>query len=277
MNIADTWADVQQAVLPLFEMYRRDLRHLSIATKHDHTLLTEADTAVQHAIVDCILRRDPSAAVVAEEQQTLPGPTAERSRIYVIDPIDGTAEFVHPERREFCSVVCLLVDRRPTATLVVAPELGPGRSPVTIAVTDANSGQVTVDGRPACLPPPNAPYASVTRSRSAEPFPIESRLRASGFKIKTRTTSQTLDMTRAAVDLSSHTDMHLPSFGIFIRHNQKVWDGAAGMCLSLTSKKSVTNGRGIPRETIDLDLSASEPTFPLTVAGDPYVVQRFAG
>jgi len=273
---AELWADIERTVLPLISSYRQQLRDLIITKKPDDTLLTEADTAVQRAIVDCILQHDPLAAIVAEEIQDVPPPSEASHHIYIIDPIDGTAEFVRPDRREFCSVICLLTDRTPTAALVIAPELGTNRSPITVAVTETSSGHITINGATAETAPSTARLASVTRSPATTPYLFERQLAEAGFRLKTRTTSQTIDMVRTAVDLSGYSDMDLDPFALFVRRDQKVWDGAAGMCLALAAGKTVTDDSvANPRRRIDINLKQPEPQFPLTIAGEPTVLQQF--
>src|SRR5207248_6465678 len=77
----------------------------------------------------------------------------------------GTAEFVRPDRVEFCSVVCLLDDGEPMEALVVAPELGIGRTPLVMTASRTHAGAF-VNGRPAALNADAPPTlsASVTRS-----------------------------------------------------------------------------------------------------------------
>jgi 3'(2'), 5'-bisphosphate nucleotidase len=268
------WSDITRDVLPILTSFRQDLRQLDVDTKSDRTLLTNADVAVQQAIISRIQQHDPSAAIVAEEAQASPAPRDGRPRIYVIDPIDGTAEFVKPDGREFCTVVCLLVDRVPESALVIVPELGDRHSPIIVSALAGSAG-LLVNGQPA--PPVSrlSHHASTTRSAGSEPSAIEQSLAAAGYQLKTRTTSQTLDMTRVAVDLQPFSELPLPTFDLFVRDEQKVWDGAAGMCLALASGRTVADGDGVPRRTVDLDLSDDEPRFARTIAGAPDVVARF--
>jgi 3'(2'), 5'-bisphosphate nucleotidase len=47
--------------------YRRRLNEIDVVEKADHTLLTEADLAVEKLIVDRIRAFDPAARIIAEE------------------------------------------------------------------------------------------------------------------------------------------------------------------------------------------------------------------
>ena len=67
----------------------------------------------------------------------------------------------------------------------------------------------------------------LTRSKDEPSRSLESGLAKIGYQLKTRTTSQTLDMVRTALDIAEFTDPPLPQFRLFVRTNQKVWDGLA--------------------------------------------------
>src|SRR5262249_15982315 len=143
--------------------------------------------------------------------------------IWVIDPIDGTSEFVKPSGREYCSVVCRLDNGIPTGAYVLAPEIGAGGSPVSIHWSET----VTVNRHDAVpLPERKSPTrASITRSSGAPARFYESHLARIGCAMKTRTTSQTLDMVRSVIDLTPLTEAPDQQFDIFYRTSQKVWDG----------------------------------------------------
>jgi 3'(2'), 5'-bisphosphate nucleotidase len=96
-----------------------------------------------------------------------------------------------------------------------------------------------------------------------------------GFELKTRTTSQTLDMVRTCIDLSPETGGSLAPFSLFYREAQKVWDGAAGMCLAHAAGLRVCDSEGQDRHVIDLDLRAVEPAFASTLVAAPAIADQF--
>ncbi len=149
MSVGSLWEVLEEQLLPVFVNYRSRINDLPIEVKPDQTLLTEADIAVQKKIVSAIRAAEPDAVIIAEED----GRTESRSeiagsqgRVWVIDPIDGTAQFVRNEKTEFCSVVCLLEDWEPVEAFILAPELGPGRTPL-LATANALTGTVLLGGR----------------------------------------------------------------------------------------------------------------------------------
>jgi hypothetical protein len=196
--------------------------------------------------------------------------------IWIVDPIDGTAEFLQPDRAEFCSVVCLLRHREPVAAFVLAPELGRDRLPLVITA-DRRSQIVSVNGV-TVVPTPAEPLltASVTRGRDAPPPPFEVVLRRAGYELKTRTTSQTLDMVRTAVDLRPFAGDGLVPFRLFYRANQKVWDGLAGLCLGASVGHLAVDAHGDARLPVTVELlSQPEPTFDATMMGSAKEIEWF--
>lgn len=129
-DVGSLWKALDKQLVPLLRRYRRNLASLHVDTKADNTLLSEADLATQAAIIKTIRRHFPESRFVAEEDEAELPSSGEPT--WIIDPIDGTSEFVAPNGREFCSVVCLLEAGVPTAAYVLAPELGVDRTPITI-------------------------------------------------------------------------------------------------------------------------------------------------
>ena len=77
-------ADVAAAVS--LSYFRRELRSWS---KHDGSLATEADMAVEDTLRSCVGRDRPGDAVLGEER----GQTGSGPRRWIIDGIDGTVDF----------------------------------------------------------------------------------------------------------------------------------------------------------------------------------------
>ena len=275
MSVTTLWDVLEDKLLPVFAAYRSRIAELPAQLKADRTLLTEADVVIQDLIVAAVREFDPDAVIIAEEDQRTGIRTevaAADGRVWVVDPIDGTAQFVRAENREFCSVVCLLDDWQPVAAFVLAPELGTGRSSLAITA-DVRQNGVSINGKPAASR--TSEWISATRSAGSRERPFDTVANAAGFQLKTRTTSQTLDMVRTAADLEGRTDLQLPSFELFWRRRQKVWDGLAGLCLGAASglRSCDENGEPLPLGP-DL-LSQAEPEFPSTVMGRPESVSWF--
>lgn len=93
---------------------------LRVDQKPDLTPVTDADEAVEAALREMLTRERPDDDVFGEEQ----GGTARLSgRQWVIDPIDGTKNFVRGVPL-WATLIALLDDGTPTVGVVSAPALG---------------------------------------------------------------------------------------------------------------------------------------------------------
>jgi 3'(2'), 5'-bisphosphate nucleotidase len=256
----------------------RSRRSLRVEQKADATLLSEADEAAQAEIIRCVRAVDPDGVVLGEEGAHGPDLLRGRGlsgRAWIIDPIDGTAQFVNSEGREFCSVVCLVEGKRPVAAFVLAPEIGPDRTPVCVRLNGPGEA-IEINGKQvASLAKADQAYmVSMTRSSGTPERTCERELAARGYRLKTRTTSQTLDMVRACVDVSPFTEPALEPFGLFYRERQKIWDGAAGLCFAYAAGLYVADGTGRARTEIDIALDLADPVFDSTlIASDSVAAQ----
>jgi histidinol-phosphatase len=111
MELADHAADTAMG------LFRR--KELEIRTKADRTLVTEADTAIEHAVRERIANVFPDDRVLGEEEGGSHDPTG---RLWVIDPIDGTANFARGVPI-WATLIALLVDGEGVLGVASAPAL----------------------------------------------------------------------------------------------------------------------------------------------------------
>ena len=105
----------------IMTVYRTDF---DVQRKADHSPVTEADLAAHH-IIDAGLRRlTPDLPRLCEEG-ALPAHGERRAwtRFWLIDPLDGTREFVK-RNGEFTVNIALVEDGAPVLGVVFAPALG---------------------------------------------------------------------------------------------------------------------------------------------------------
>ena len=93
---------------------------LRIDTKPDLTPVTDADRSAETTLRDALAQSRPEDSVFGEE---FGGTPSFAGRQWVLDPIDGTKNFV---RRVpvWCTLIALLEDGVPTVGVVSAPALG---------------------------------------------------------------------------------------------------------------------------------------------------------
>ncbi len=92
---------------------------LRVDTKPDLTPVTDADRSVEQAVRDRLTTQRPADAVVGEE---FGGTTEFAGRQWVIDPIDGTKNFVRGVP-VWATLIALLEDGVPVVGVVSAPAL----------------------------------------------------------------------------------------------------------------------------------------------------------
>lgn len=102
----------------------RERMHQAIASrKEDRSVVTDVDHAVQDMLLEAIAQRYPDDAVLAEETQKNPArhaAAASARRCWIIDPIDGTRNFVR-KMPMFTVSVAMFEAGSPAVGLVYQP------------------------------------------------------------------------------------------------------------------------------------------------------------
>jgi 3'(2'), 5'-bisphosphate nucleotidase len=96
----------------------------AVQRKDDDSPLTQADLESQQVILDGLGRLTPDIPILSEESAQ--APWSERrswSELWVVDPLDGTREFVK-RNGEFTVNIALVVDHEPVLGVVSAPARG---------------------------------------------------------------------------------------------------------------------------------------------------------
>jgi 3'(2'), 5'-bisphosphate nucleotidase len=119
------------------------------------TLRDEGDRAAHDLLMDALAEARPDDAVLSEEGSAheVHPDRAEASRVWIVDPLDGTREFSEPPRSDWAVHVALAEDGHPTAGAVALPGLG-----LTLSTLEAN----TTDD---LAPVPGVPRIVVSRTR----------------------------------------------------------------------------------------------------------------
>ena len=93
------------------------------ALKGTSDFVSEADLEAQREALAVIRARHPDHRVLAEEDEPGAAAGADGAPLWVIDPIDGTTNFLHGHPM-YCVSVAVVVDGRPEAGVVAAPATG---------------------------------------------------------------------------------------------------------------------------------------------------------
>lgn len=90
-------------------------------TKSDNTPVTSADLASHQIITSSLAALTPNIPIISEEGSKIPlEERADWSRYWLVDPLDGTGEFIS-ESHDFSVIIALIEHNRPIMGVVYAP------------------------------------------------------------------------------------------------------------------------------------------------------------
>ena len=72
-----------------------DLDHLQVTTKRQSDFVTEVDKAAEAAIIEVLREAYPEYGILAEESGKTAGSAGGSDYQWIIDPLDGTTNFIH--------------------------------------------------------------------------------------------------------------------------------------------------------------------------------------
>jgi 3'(2'), 5'-bisphosphate nucleotidase len=118
--LLDVTALAREAGRAILEVYASSF---SVQEKADSSPLTEADLRSEKLILAGLRRIAPEIPVLSEESAQAAFATRRKwSRLWVVDPLDGTKEFVQ-RNGEFTVNIALVDNQRPVLGIVHAPVL----------------------------------------------------------------------------------------------------------------------------------------------------------
>jgi myo-inositol-1(or 4)-monophosphatase len=72
-----------------------EVEQLRVTAKNHNDFVTEVDQAAEQAIIDVLRQAYPDHAILAEESGPSANLTGENEHVWIIDPLDGTTNFIH--------------------------------------------------------------------------------------------------------------------------------------------------------------------------------------
>jgi len=122
----ETWADLMPALTAVAVRAALVVRSFAgrgdVHRKRDGSPVTEADLAAEAAIRDGLARVAPALPLVSEEQAEGEAPHVLGRSYALVDPLDGTREFIAGSD-EYAINIAIMVDGRPMLGIVAAPAL----------------------------------------------------------------------------------------------------------------------------------------------------------
>ncbi|MGW0005421.1 3'(2'),5'-bisphosphate nucleotidase CysQ [Nocardia grenadensis] len=162
----------------------------------------------------------PADAVLSEESPD-DGDRVRRSRVWIVDPLDGTREYGEPARADWAVHVALAVDGKPAAGAVALPA----------------EGLVLHTGRPPILPPPPPPgTVRVALSRNRPSFEVRrlvARLEATEVPMGSAG-AKAMAVVRGIADIYAHSG------------GQYEWDSCAPVAVAAAAGLHVSRLDGSP-------------------------------
>lgn len=250
--------------------------NLSVRLKADRSEVTDADEAAQAAIVDYLRRECPDDALLTEET-LLPEPGLVSSsaprhdgRCWVIDPIDGTRNFIRGVPLFACSVG-VMIGGEPVAGAIYDPvrdEL----------ISAGRGGPLLLNGRPHKPPDPwgtgSQPVGPGSAGRA--PRPVVG-LPSIPVGYVAERAHQWLD--RYVCRCLGSTALHLAYVALgrleaMLADNARLWDIAAGVVLVRAAGGDATAPDGLPLFPVDVAAYRGEE-MPIVAAG-PRLRERLA-
>jgi 3'(2'), 5'-bisphosphate nucleotidase len=213
-------------------------RHaMEIDGKADGSPVTEADIAADRIIGEGLARLVPGVSALSEERAHL-AKSAYDGSFFLIDPLDGTKEFV-AGRKEFTVNLALVVNGAPLLGIIGAPALGliwrglVGRGAERLTMNEAARSAEPIHTRP--IPPRGDPWVvAVSRSHGdhrTEAF-IDARPGASRKML-----GSAVKFGRVAEGVADIYPRLAPTCE---------WDVAAGHAIVTAAGGKVTDGNGGP-------------------------------
>ncbi|MCF1504338.1 3'(2'),5'-bisphosphate nucleotidase CysQ [Afifella sp. H1R] len=243
---------------------------LAVEKKADSSPVSAADRASEKLITERLRHDFPDIPIVAEEACSEFGPPECGSRFFLVDPLDGTKEFLSGSG-EFTVNIALVEDARAVAGVVYAPVLGKFfcglKQEAWRGEVERPSGIVTDLQTIAIRPVPETPIAVASRSHmSPETAAFLNRFEAA----ETRSIGSSLKFCLLA---AGEADFY-PRLGPTMQ-----WDTAAGQAVLEAAGGQVLNLDGTPflygREHEGGPRPFQNPYF--LAIGDPTLTETLIG
>jgi 3'(2'), 5'-bisphosphate nucleotidase len=211
----------------IMQVYRAEF---TVSTKADASPVTAADQAAEDVIVSALTALTPDIPVVAEEAFAAGHCPECGQRFWLVDPLDGTREFVR-RNGEFTVNIALIEAARPVLGIIFAPALG------KLYAGAVGTGSFVEDGvrrSIACRRPPQEGLTVVSSRSHADEAALDRFLKGRKVARSTTAGSSLKFCTLAAGEADCY-----PRFGRTME-----WDIAAGHAIVSAAGGAVTDLEG---------------------------------
>lgn len=219
----------------LWTRYARRDRLRPVCKSDDGEMVTQVDSEAQEMIVSRLAAEFPGDAVVAEEGDRRRLPAEPPGRCWVIDPLDGTHNFIRGVLPVFGTSVAFVADGEPVVGGIALPASG------DLFLAEAGAGAYRNDERLAA-----SEMASMGQANAIVEFcRLASRRRA--LSVGRRILEQAREVRGPGAAVVALCSVASGQGDLFIHPNLEPWDYAAGMLMVAEAGGTVSrlDGRAV--------------------------------
>lgn len=225
-----------------------DIEQLRVSEKRHNDFVTEVDKAAEQAIIEVLKTAYPDHAILAEESGASANLHDENENVWIIDPLDGTTNFIHGFP-QYCVSIALQQRGQITQAVVYDPTRNDLFTASKGAGAYLNEKRIRVARRDKladALIGTGFPYSNFEK--------MEQHLKM--FRIMTEKCAGLRRPGAAALDLAY---VAAGRFDGFFEKNLKPWDIAAGSLLITEAGGIVANFEGESDYLYHGDIIAGSP------------------
>jgi myo-inositol-1(or 4)-monophosphatase len=195
-------------------------------------LVTQADLASQAAVRDVILAAFPDHAVLGEEEQLGHDPAESAEYRWIVDPLDGTTNYVHG-----LPFYCVSIALEHRGELLVGAVFDPNRDE---CYTAAAGGGAWCNGRPIAV----SRTQRLADALTVAGFPYELRADSPDMELFVDLAPRCRSVRRTGSSALNLCYLAAGRFDLFGCYSTKPWDVAAGVLIAAEAGGVVTGPTG---------------------------------
>ena len=225
-------------------------KRFAVREKARADLVTDADNASQQAVRECLLGRFPDHSFVGEEDAVGKAVDAVRPRAgapptWVVDPLDGTSNYVH-DVPAYCVSIGLVIDARPVVGVILDPRMGE-------TFTAAAGQGAFLNGEPMRV----SPVGRVRDGMLATGFPANVERHLRNLDVWKRLAGEAQSIRRTGSTALNLAYVAAGRFEGYWGYDNYAWDVMAGAVLVAEAGGKVTAADGGPFDPFRSDILAT--------------------
>jgi len=259
----------------IFNVHRNELQKgtLEKIRKADHTYVTRADLEIDQYICERLEHYFPDHQVLSEERADDFTWDPENPYLWVMDPIDGTHEFMNSKSNYYGLSLALYYHRQPVFAMVYAPHYPQLGDESSLYLMHSELPQTTLNGRP----------ISIVKNKTLDQVKGQINISSANPKYE-------LALNKNYPQFEKHYPralaLHLCEVAasgtvahasLFTQTTPKFWDMAAGMYIATGAGALVADLKGRLQYPVTfLDVTDHKFRIPSLLVGEEAIVKQVA-